>query len=244
LKYFFPDFTDEDIYEDITVVAGKTLSFDKPTKIRGDIVVERGGSLLFDEADVTISGSITVHGGRIRFRNTKLFVELCAKSVFLVVQDAAVVQIQNSVFDCNHQCGFLRQNSGRLLIDESEFLRSSHSRMIAFSGTYAQILRSSFSEGEAGFLLASASSQMKLANCDFVEATADYGGAFFSDSIDNVMIQECSFRSCRAKYLGAAIYFKYQKLGQLVKDCVYRMCGAEEGIAFNVYEDDFELKVR
>lgn len=244
LQYFFPEFTDEDVYHDITVLAGKTLYLDKPTRIEGDIVVERGGSLLFDGADVTMKGSITVDGGRIRLRNTRLYIEHCAKSVFLVVRDAAVVRIENSVIDCNNQCGFLKQNSGRLLVEEAEFVRSSQRRMIEFLGTYAQILRSSFSEGGAGFVLASVSSQMRLANCDFFQATADYGGAFFSDSIDNITIQECSFRSCHAKYLGAAVYFKYQKLGQVVKDCIYRKCEPEESTVFNVYQDDFELKVR
>lgn len=244
LQYYFPKFTDEDEYNDITVLSGKTLYLDKPTKIQGDIVVERGGSLLFDGADVRMNGSITVDGGRIRFRDTKLYIEHCARNVFLAVQDAAVVQLQNTTIDCNAQCGFLKQNSGRLLIEEAEFAHSGKQRMIEFYGTYAQILRSSFSEGEDGFILASASSQMQIEKCDFFQATAEYGGAFFSDSIDNVTIKECSFRSCYAKYLGAAVYFKYQKLGQVVKDCVYQRCDPEESTVFNVYQDDFELKVR
>lgn len=244
LKYFFPKFSDEDVYESIVVAPGKTMLFDKPTKIQGDIIVERGGSLLFDGADVTIAGAILVDGGRIRFRDTRILVEECGKNFFLTVRDAAVVRIDNSFFDCNLNCGFLRQNSGRLLIEESEFRRSSIQRMIEFSGTYARIQRSSFSEGENGFILASASSQMQIINCDFYQASAEYGGAFYSDSIDNILIQECSFRSCSAKYLGAAVYFKYQKLGQVVKDCTCRMCGLEQNVVFNVYQDDFELKVR
>ncbi len=244
LKYFFPHFTDEDIYQGITVEPGKTLLFDKPTKIQGNIIVERGGSLLFDGADVSISGAILIDGGRVRFRDTKISVEECGKRFFLTIQNAAVVRIENSVFDCNEKCGFLRQNSGRLLIDESEFRRSSVQRMIEFSGTYARISRSSFSDGENGFIFASGSSQMQILNCDFCKGSAEYGGAFYSDSIDNILIQECSFRSCAAKYLGTAVYFKYQKLGQVVKDCVCRMCGTEKEAVFNVYQDDFELRVR
>lgn len=244
LQYFFRDFTDEDIFGDIIVLPGKTVYLDKPTKINGNIVVERGGSLLMDGADVQIKGKIVVNGGRIRFRDTRLKVETAPADVLMVVNDAAVVRILNSTIDCNDQCGFLEQNTGRLLVEEAEFLHSKRKRMITFSGAYAQFVRSSFSEGAAGFLYASGSAQMKIVSCDFYQADAEYGAAFLSDSIDNVTIQECSFRSCSAKYLGAAIYFKYQKLGQVVKQCVCRQCYPKENAVFNVYEDDFELKVR
>lgn len=244
LKYFFPEFQDEDTYGSIVVEPGKTLLFDKPAKIQGNIIVERGGSLLFAGADVVIAGAVLIAGGRVCFQDTKVTVEECGKQFFLTIQDAAVVRIENSFLDCTGKCGFLRQNSGRLLIEESEFHRSGIRRMIEFSGTYARIHNTSFSEGENGFILAGGSSQMQVINCDFYQGAAEYGGAFYSDSIDNILLQRCSFRSCSARYLGAAVYFKYQKLGQVVKDCICRMCGPEESAVFNVYEDDFELKVR
>lgn len=46
LSYFFPEFVLEENYDNITVKAGKTFIIDKPTKVTGDIIVERGGSLL------------------------------------------------------------------------------------------------------------------------------------------------------------------------------------------------------
>ena len=85
---------------------------------------------------------------------------------------------------------------------------------------------------------------MKLFNCDFFQADAEYGGAFFSDSIDDITVKECSFRSCTAKYLGAAVYFKHLKLGQIVKDCVCRECYPKENAIFNAYGDDFDFKIR
>lgn len=85
---------------------------------------------------------------------------------------------------------------------------------------------------------------MKFANCDFFGASAEYGGAIFSESIDDITIKECSFRSCTAKYLGAAVYFKHLKLGQMVKDCVCRDCFPKENAIFNAYGDDLVLKIR
>lgn len=244
LKYFFPEFHDMDVYQDIVIHAGKTLRLDKVTKISGNILVERGGSLLFDGADVTIDGAIEVCGGRFQLLDTKLLVHSCSRDFFLSIQDAAVVRIENSTIDCNGECGFLSQNSGRLLVEESEFNRSRRKRMIEFSGRYARILRSSFADAEAGFFLASGFSQIVIEKCEFIQAYAEYGGAIFSDSVDNVIVRDSAFHSCNAKYLGSAIYFKYQKLGQVVRDCVFGKCEPAESMMFNVYEDDFELKIR
>ncbi len=244
LQYFYPGFEESDTYGDMVVELGKTLIIDKPTVIQGNIRVERGGSLLFRRADVKMSGSIFVDGGRIQMQNTKMLVEECDAPVFLSIKDAAVVRVENSAIDCNFCCGFLRQNSGRLFIEESEFSHSDGRRMISFSGIDARILHSSFIQGRKGFLKLSGSAQLEMMQCDFLDCYEEYGGSIFSDSVDHVVIQECSFRNCRAKYLGAAIYFKYQKLGQVVKDCVYRMCAPEENRVFNSYSDDFLRKVR
>ena len=90
----------------------------------------------------------------------------------------------------------------------------------------------------------SGSARLDMKQCDFLDCYEEYGGGIYSDSKDNVVIQECSFRNCRAKYLGAAVYFKYQKLGQVVKDCVYRMCEPQDSQVFNSYGDDFMMNVR
>ena len=59
------------MYQDIYIEAGKTLVLDKPTRIDGNVLVERGGSLLVDGADITIRGNIRVNGGRIQLCNSK-----------------------------------------------------------------------------------------------------------------------------------------------------------------------------
>lgn len=238
LQYFYQDFTEQDTYQDIHIEAGKTVCFDKPTYVMGDIIVERGGSLLVRGADVTMQGFIMVKGGRIQLCNSRWKIPVCREKFFLTVQDAAVVKIENSVVDCCGQCGFLQQKAGRLLIEESEFCHAKKERMISFDGRYARILRSSFSEGEQGFLAISGASQVYLSNCDFNKACAEYGGAIYAESIDNVIIETCSFRKCEAKYLGAAVYFKYQKLGQMVKNSVLYQCEPQEKAIFNASGKD------
>lgn len=240
LQYFYEGFTDCDEYQAIRIEAGKTLCLDKPTIIEGDIFVERGGSLLIDGAEVTINGAITVDGGRIQICNSKWKILSCTNDFFLSVQDAAVVKIENSVIDCQGQCGFLNQTTGRLLVEETEFRNSKGKRMLEFSGRYAKIIRSSFINGEDGFISTSGASKTYITKCEFREAKAEYGSAFYSESIDNAIIENCSFQKCVAKYLGAAVYFKYQKMGQTVKQAMIFQCVPEENTVFNAYgkEDD------
>ncbi|MBR1742937.1 MAG: right-handed parallel beta-helix repeat-containing protein, partial [Lachnospiraceae bacterium] len=171
-------------------------------------------------------------------------VESCEKPSFLVVKDAAVVQIDGSTIDCNYQCGFLKQNTGRLLVNETEFLHSAHERMIDFTGADAKFARCSFMEGRLGFICLSENAALMMLECDFFRASAEYGAAVYSDSLDNVSLTKCSFRDCKVRYLGAAVYFKYQKLGQVVKECVCSGCVPETDAVFNTYEDDFVLKIR
>ena len=64
----------------------------------------------------------------------------------------------------------------------------------------------------------------------------------YSESIGNVKCENCVFDECKARYLGAAIYFKYQKFGQFVKNCSCKKCVPEESQIFNVYDDDFEIQ--
>ncbi len=244
LKYFFPEFKESDTYKDITVALGKTMLIDKPTTIKGDIRVERGASLLFTDADVVIEGSIYVDGGRVRISHSTIQVSACEKEFFLELKDVAVMQIEYSTIDCKNSCGFLKQNSGRLLAHETEFWHSANARMIEFTGTHARFLNCSFIKAELGFLFASAAASLEITHCDFSDSEAEYGAAILSDSIGNVLVKESSFRRCKAKYLGAAIYFKYQKLGQVVRDCVCGMCEPEGNEFFNRYEDDFILKIR
>lgn len=239
LRYFYPEFEEEDHYRDIVVKAGKTLHLDKPTQVDGNIIVERGGSLLLDGACLKINGSIHVQGGRIRIKDSEIIVLSCSQDVFMHVEDAAVVRIDNVKVNCHGLCGFLEQTSGRLLIEESEFLQSAKQRTITFRGIYAKIQRSTFLEADKGCILITDSAKLYMKYCAFIHAKAPYGAAVFSDSIDTVTIYESSFDDCKASYLGSAVYFQYQKLGQIVKDCICKNCIPSENAVFNTY-DDFE----
>lgn len=244
LTYYFSDFSEEDYFEDVIVVAGKTFTLDKPTTVNGNIVVERGGSLIIDGASLTMRGNILVNGGRLHIKNARIHIEESGKMYFLELEDVAVVQIEDSEIDCKGQCGFLSQNAGRLLMKRSVIMHTKYARMLYFTGILAKISHCSFLEAGDGVIAVNGSAAIQVEDCEFVHGESDYGGGFFSESTENAVLEHCTFTGCRAKYLGAAIYFKYQKFGQVAKECVCRECVPMEDAVFNVYDDDFELKIR
>ena len=202
-------------------------------------MVERGGSLLLDGAHLKIKGSILVQGGRIRIKDSEITVLSCSQDVFMHVEDAAVVRIDHAKVQCQGFCGFLEQSSGRLLIEESEFLQTDVQRAITFCGIYAKIERCTFSEAAQGYSDIGFCKIIYEVLC-FIHAKASYGAAVFSDSIDTVAIYDCSFDDCKAAYLRSAVYFQYQKIRTGGENCVCRNCIPSENAIFNTYDDDFE----
>ncbi len=244
LVYFFPEFSLEESYGDITVEAGQTLMLDKPTTIQGNIIVERGGSLLIYGAYVRMKGYIWTNGGRVQLRGARIKVEKCDRDYWLNLSETAVVQVESSFIDCENQCGFLTQNSGRLIILSSEIRNTSGKRAVRFEGLSLVMRDSECSGNKDGAIELFSSAKMIMNQCRFYDAQAEYGAAIYSESIGNVKIQDCEFFECHAKYLGAAIYFKYKKYGQYVKNAVCSDCTPQDSQIFNVYDDDFELKIR
>ena len=72
----------------------------------------------------------------------------------------------------------------------------------------------------------------------FKEGIAEYGGAVYTGTIHDVLLEHCTFRSCQAKYLAAAVYFKFQKLGQRVEDCQCIDCDPPENVFLIYYNQE------
>lgn len=244
LKHFFSDFVLEANYGSVIVAAGDTLFIDRPTRIDGDIVVERGGSLLLYGADLRMQGVIRIDGGRFRMQDASVWIENCEEDYWLQLHGTAVVQIERTEVDLGLQCGLLSQDSGRLIMSDSRILHAAKAYMIHFSGFSAKLSHCHFRHGRVGLLSIRDAARMCVEECVFIEGTAEYGGAVYSDSIGNVMIDRCRFERCQAKYLGGAIYFKYLKYGQLVRDCICNACEPEQDPIFHIYSDDVEMRIR
>lgn len=241
--YYYPDFYIEETYNDINVASGKTMILDKPAVINGSIIVERGGSLLIKGALIRMNGHIYVDGGRIQIKNARVIIEGCDSDFWLGMYKVAVVHIEDSFIDCGSFCGALYQNSGRLILLRTNIHRTDKVRAIDFRGRSAIIEDSEFMNCKEGAVDIYNSARMRISGTRFQDTYAEYGGAIRSETIGNVKFAMCEFKNCRAKYLGAAVYFKYQKYGQYVTECQCTECIPEDMPIFNVYEDDFELHI-
>jgi len=244
LVHFFPGFKMEEHYNDINIRPGKTLVLDKPVHIDGGITIERGGSLLINGASVNMRGSIVTTGGRVRLNEAKIKVEECGSSYWMDLKETAVTNIENSFIDCGKTCGFIKQEAGRLIVTGNEIRRTAGERAISFNGLSFLIENTNFNGNASGAVALYGSARMSMSHCSFDNASADYGGAVYSETIGSVKIESCNFNNCTAVYLGPAVYFKYQKFGQFVSGCECNGCIPPDGGIFNVYEDDFELKIR
>ena len=99
---FYPEFEEEDFFRDIIVKAGKTFHLDKPTQVNGDIVVERGGSLVLDGAHLKIKGSILVQG----VEEFELKILKFTVLILLWMYLRCAVRLIGAKVQCSDFCGF------------------------------------------------------------------------------------------------------------------------------------------
>lgn len=242
LTYVFPEFSLEETYKgDIVIETGKTLLLDKPVTVHGNITVQKGASLLIRGALLRLDGSITVDGGRIVIRHSKVMAEGNPREYLIRIHHTAVVVVENSYVDCQDLCGFLVQEKGQLILKDTRISQTATQRAVTFSGNFAKLEGVGFNTCRTGALAIQGLAKVTAKSCIFMHCTENYGGAVYSESLENVKIMDCEFQNCRAKYLGAAIYFKYEKFGQIVKNCNVNGCEPQEAAVFNSYADDIEI---
>ena len=237
LTWFYPEFSMEERYQDVVVPAGKTVLLDKPTRIIGNVFVERGGSLLIHGASLQMQGCVFVQGGRIQIDHGDIQVLSGRGTYWLNLEDTAVVTITDTVIDCHGCCGVLQQNTGLLLMEDSWFRNTAYQRAVTFSGQSICVKHTRFWDGGCGGIALKGAAHARLSKCEFKNVSAEYGGAVYSETIEDVLLEQSSFVNCRAKYLGSAVYFKHQKLGQNIKECRCSECVPEDSAFFNQIEN-------
>lgn len=233
LTYFYPGFSMQEQYEELRIAAGRTVLLDKPTIVRGDIYIEKGGSLLLYGAELTMKGMIRAEGGRIQLRHSKVFLEGCQAAYWLQLHSTAVVTIEDSILDCGGFCGAVEQNSGRLVLRNSVFRNTAYGRAVLFSGISAQIEGCCFQNGRDGGIALLGIAAADIICCEFSDMEAENGAGIMSEAMEDVFVQQCRFCRCRVRYLGPAVYFRHQRLGQQVIGCSFSDCLPEGESCFN-----------
>ena len=233
LTWFYPEFSCKEEYGDLLVAAGATVRLDKPAIIKGNILVEKGGSLLLHGTELEMWGKILVKGGRLQVDHAVVQIFSCSSDYWLDVREASVVSIIDTRIDCKFHCGAIRQMMGQLIIEDSFFQNTDKGRGVAFSGAALHMVRSTCTSCRQGAVSITGSAGADIAHCSFLETQAEYGGAVYSDTIRDVTVLECDFTHCKARYLGATVYFRQQKLGQSVADCQWAFCEPRDSVFFN-----------
>ncbi len=233
LTWFFPMFHLEEQLEAMRIRDGETVILDYPVVIQGDIEVDKGGRLLIHGADIHMNGRVIVHGGRFVADHGHIEVMGCSAAYWLTIEESSVVTLTDTTVNCQEHCGMLHQTTGHLLIRECWICHTAGARAISFEGDAMKLADTHFCYGQGGMLSIEDVASAEIVDCTFKHAQAEYGGAVYADTIHDVLLRRCSFESCHAKYLAAAVYFKYQKLGQRIEECSCRDCTPQEHPFFN-----------
>lgn len=234
LQYMFQDFLLEEIYDNIVLDHGSRKIIDKPTVIKGNIIIQRGASLLMDGASVMLEGSIIVNDGKLAIKNTEIFIKSCTEEYAFTVSKSALLKIEDSTIDCNFKSGMLKQDSGYLLVNNATIQQTKLSRAISFSGKSIIMNGVTMQDCLDGGIINHA--EMNMDDCNFFNCKAEHGGAIYSDTLERVNISNCRFQNCNAKYLGGAVYFAYKKYGQNVTNCEFQNCLPMDSNLFNAFD--------
>lgn len=237
LTYAYPNFQMQDSFRDLIIDNGEQLLLDKPTIINGTIRILNSSILMIEHADIILNGYIDIDGGKLQIADSIIQVNSNDKNYAISIKNTAGVIAEGLVLDANHQCGFLHQDDGVLMIRNSTFKNATTSPGIYFSGRHMTIEDCHIENCSHGGIRNTGNSELTVWNSRFINCTAENGGGIFSDSLYDTSIRECHFSACKARFNGGAVYFKNKKYGQTVKNCTASDCSPRGSIFFNHFEE-------
>lgn len=236
IQYMYPDFLMEEVLENLILEKGSKRILDKPTVIKGNLIVRNGASLIIDGAVIKIEGAFFVQNGKINIKNSEIICTGCKEEYIFQLRDTSSVQIEDTKIDANFFAGIIKQDSGYLVLNNNTLQNSRNKRAINFAGKSLVMNGVTLQDCLDGGICNLADSEVSIDDCSFYHCVAEQGGAIYSDSFENVSISNCSFVNCSAKYIGGAVYFTYKKFGQNVNNCSLQKCIPEDSCIFNAYE--------
>lgn len=239
LEYIYPEFSISNEIEHLTLDDGSIARYESNLQIVGNLNISNCSTVVIDHAKVHIRGKIHVNNGKIIIRNSQIHVDHCSPDYLISIENAPAIRIENSVIDCNQQCGFLSQASGQLSVCNSEIRNTAHGYAIQFQGNNAEITTTKFEHCEHGALFNNSTRELFLASCKFKYCSNVHGGAIHSHAMSDTTIYNCTFSHCQAKALGAAVYFTNLKYGQSVLSCSFQHCQPKDSILFNSYDNKY-----
>lgn len=238
LKYMSREIIIEESFEQLVLSQGETVIIDKPTMIRGNIVVEHNSTLILDSANVEMQGNILIESGRLLIKDTKIIATGMERSILLYIKDSAYTKIEDSIIDCNFKCGMLHQVKGNLLINNTQISHVKGEYGIIFEGKNFWMNGSTIADALNGGIRLQHEANSYIDDCNFYNCKAEQGGGIYSNSIYDTRITNSNFYNCKGKYLGGAVYFAVKKYGQSLYGCTLKKCSPVDSIIFNDFQSE------
>lgn len=231
-NYINPSFQWKEVYGNLILKPGESRFLDGICSIE-DLVIQEGATLVIEDAQIHISGSISCNGGRILIKNTQIYATQTTSNMLLQIARTAFVKIEHTQIDCGCRCGGIEQSQGVLLIENSSFFHTKKGRAIIFSGAQLYLRQVLCKDCQNGAVHILGDATATIQQCRFAQCMDEYGGGILSRSSAPVFIQNCNFHTCTARYFGAAIYFAVQKYAQSIISCEAEQCEPENNIFVN-----------
>lgn len=243
LEYIYPGFSISNKIKNLVLDDGTVHRYEDNLHIYGNIVVSNCSTLILEHAKVLAEGNIFVENGNILVKHSDIMIKQANAPYFITVKNSPSILIEDSRIDCNHQTGFLTQDSGHLKMQKVHIKNTAGDYGVLFSGHSADIGTSTFENCENGAFCNMAKTELFIGSSDFTNCNSIQGGAIFSQSPANATIYNCRFKNCHARYLGGAIYFEHLKYGQSVLHCNFEHCTPADNILFNAYQRGTNLEM-
>ena len=167
-------------------------------QIYEDIVLRRGMKLVFDHALVRVYGNILLDGGTLEILNSKVIRKSDShRSCINLKGDYSNVVIKGCEADCRNYGMFIRAESGKVVISESNIYNTTRGAAIRFWGESIEITNCIFSRcysPEDGGAVMVRGGVGKISKCRFADCEAKRGGAVYI--VENIGLDKCHFTNC------------------------------------------------
>lgn len=242
LKYMNPDFQLKEQLYTMHLENGGVHIIGKETVVEGDIYVTNGTKLIINNAKLCITGSIYVEDGRLDMIDSEIIAiadentKEKEKESLIKVSKVHRIRAERTTFLGNFIRTIITQNEGELALTDCQILSCKEGRAITFSGERMIIEDCQFRECFGGGIGIQGDVNCLIKDSLFVKCEADHGGGVHSDNSGTTKVEGCAFIDCAAGFLGAAIYFPYKKLGQIVEKTELIDPVPVDTAVFNAYE--------
>lgn len=237
LHYMNREYEQHKQYRKLVLDQGGCVRIENPTTVDTDILIRNGTKVYISNTTLLVGGSIQIEEGRVEITNSLLEAtgEERKEQYLITATKQHQFFIKDTTIDLHHLCPGIQQLDGILKIQNSMICHGTGGYTIYFTGDALFFDEVSMKDCLGGGLKVRGWGTMELFRCQFENCRAEHGGAIHSSTRESVHVRECTFINCSAKYLGAALYFKYKRYGQQVLGCRFENCEPKSELIFNVY---------